>query len=107
VGGVLPGRYVSQQIPFIGINKLAAMKNFLTVFRTDFRVKIASNHYVKGIVNYARDCDSLREYAVGPGYLGAGLEYSYDTIFGPFTVNIHWSDFTKKFGVYFSAGYSF
>lgn len=107
VGGVLPGRYVSQQIPFIGINKLAAMKNFLTVFRTDFRVKIASNHYVKGIVNYARDCDSLREYAVGPGYLGVGLEYSYDTIFGPFTVNIHWSDFTKKFGVYFSAGYSF
>lgn len=107
IGGTLPGRYVSQQIPFYGINKLAAMKNIMTVFRTDFRVKIASNHYVKGIVNYVRDCDSFREYAVGPGYVGAALEYSYDTIFGPFTVNLHWSDFTKRVGVYFSAGYSF
>lgn len=107
VGGSLAGRYVTQQIPFVGINKLAAMKNILTVFRTDFRVKIASNHYVKGIVNYARDCDTFREYAVGPGYFGAAMEYSYDTIFGPLTLNVHWSDFTHRFGFYLSAGYSF
>ena len=107
VGGMLPGRYVTQQIPFVGINKLAAMKNILTVFRTDLRVKVANNHYLKGIVNYARDCDSFQRYAVGPGYWGTALEYSYDTIFGPFTVNVHWSDFTNRFGVYLSAGYNF
>ena len=107
IGGSLAGRYVGQQIPFIGMGKLAAMKNVLTVYRTDLRVKIAKNHYVKGIVNYARDCDSFSEYAVGPGYFGTALEYSYDTIFGPFTFNLHWSDFTKRVGFYISAGYSF
>lgn len=107
VGGTLESRYVDQQIPFIGINKLAAMKNILTVFRADFRVKIARNHYVKAIANYARDCDSFMSYGVGPGHFGAGLEYSYDTILGPLSANVHWSSFTGKAGFYISAGYSF
>ena len=107
VGGSLASRYVDQQIPFIGINKLAAMKNILTVFRTDFRVKIARNHYVKAIANYIRDCDAFRSYGIGPGYFGAGLEYSYDTILGPLSANVHWSSFTKSAGFYISAGYNF
>lgn len=107
LGGSLPGRYVNQQIPFYGINKLAAMKNILTVYRTDLRVNLAKNHYITAIANYARSCDFLISYAVGPGYMGAALEYSYDTIFGPLTANIHWSDFTGKVGFFISAGYSF
>ena len=35
MGGSMPGRYVDQQMPFIGVNNLSAMKNILTVFRTD------------------------------------------------------------------------
>lgn len=107
IGGTLAGRYVDQQIPFIGINKLAAMKNILTIFRADLRVKIARNHYVKAIANYARDCDYFMSYGVGPGHFGAGLEYSYDTILGPLSANVHWSSFTGKAGFFISAGYSF
>lgn len=107
MGGSLAGRYVDQQIPFIGINKLAAMKNVLTVFRADLRVKIARNHYVKAIANYARDCDSFMNYATATGHFGAGLEYSYDTILGPITTNIHWSSLTKRAGFYIGAGFSF
>ena len=107
MGGNLPGRYVNQQIPFYGINKMAAMKNILTVYRADIRVKLAKNHYITAIANYARSCDFLISYAVGPGYRGAALEYSYDTIFGPLSANIHWSDFTGKVGFYISAGYNF
>ena len=98
---------MDQQIPFVGINKLAAVRNILTVFRTDFRTRIAKNHYLTGILNYARDCDDFREYGVGTGYFGAAVEYSYDTIFGPLTANLHWSDYTGKVGFYISAGYSF
>ena len=107
VGGNLPGRYVDQQIPFYGINKLAAMKNILTVYRADLRVNPAKNHYITAIANYARSCDFLISYAVGPGYWGAAIEYSYDTIFGPLSANVHWSDFTGKVGFFISAGYSF
>ena len=107
MGGSMPGRYVDQQMPFIGVNNLSAMKNILTVFRTDYRFKVAKNHYVTVIFNYARDCDRFEDYAVGEGYFGAAAEYSYDTIFGPITFNVHWSNLSKNVGIYLSAGYSF
>ncbi len=107
IGGSLEGRYIDQQMPFLGITNLSAMKNILTVYRTDFRVKLARNHYATAIVNYARDCDGFKGYVEGLGYFGAALEYSFDTIFGPLTANVHWSNITKKVGVYLSAGYNF
>lgn len=107
IGGSLAGRYVDQQMPFIGVNHLSAMKNILTLFRTDFRFTLARNHYLTGIVNYARDCDYFKDYTAGLGYFGAGIEYSYDTIFGPLSANLHWSNMTNKIGFYISAGYNF
>lgn len=107
IGGSLPGRYVDQQLPFIGIMNLHAMKNFLTMARVDLRFKIMKNHYVSGIVNYARDCDRIVDYLVGLGHFGAGLEYAYNTIFGPLKANIHWSSLTHRPGFYVSAGYNF
>lgn len=107
MGGSLPGRYVDQQIPFIGITDLAAMKNIITVYRMDLRFRLARNHYLTGIVNYARDCDTFRDYTEGLGYFGAGAEYSFDTIFGPLSANVHWSNMTHKVGVYLSAGFNF
>ena len=107
LGGSLAGRYVDQQIPFIGITNLSAMKNILTVFGMDMRVRLARNHYLTGIVNYARDSDSFIGYGKGLGYFGAGIEYAFDTIFGPIKGNFHWSNITNKVGVYLSAGFDF
>ncbi len=107
MGGSLEGRYVDQQMPFYGITNLSAMKNILTVYRADMRFRVARNHYLTGIVNYARDCDRFVDYAKGLGYFGAAIEYSYDTVFGPVSANVHWSNITNKFGVYVSAGYNF
>jgi NTE family protein len=107
IGGSLQGRYLDQQIPFLGVTNLHAMKNFLTIYRADLRLRLAKNHYLTGTVNYARDCDTLKEYPYGSGYTGAALEYSFDTIFGPLSANVHWSDLTRKVGFYLSAGYSF
>ncbi len=107
IGGSLSGRYIDQQIPFHGITNLSAMKNILTIYRADLRYRVARNHYVTGIVNYAKDCYVFTNYLDGPGYFGAALEYSFDTIFGPLTANVHWSNITNKVGLYLSAGYSF
>lgn len=107
IGGSLAGRYVDQQLPFIGITNLVAMKNILTLYRTDFRFRLAKNHYFTATVNYVRDCDRFEQYIDGPGYFGAGIEYAYDTIFGPLAADVHWSDITGKVGVYLSVGYNF
>ena len=107
MGGSMAGRYMDQQIPFIGISNVSGMRNILTVFRTDFRFNVAKNHYVTGIMNYARDCDTFSSYGSGLGAFGAGVEYSYDSIFGPMTANIHWSSLTKRIGFYIGLGYNF
>ncbi len=107
MGGSIQGRYVDQQIPFIGINEISTMRNILTVFRTDYRFRVAKNHYVTGILNYARDCNGFKDYAKGLGYFGAGLEYSFDAFFGPVSANIHWSNLSKKAGFYINIGYYF
>ena len=107
VGGSLPSRYLDQQMPFIGVTHLSAMENILTIYRADLRFKVTKNHYVTGIVNYLRDSDTFKTYAEGSGFIGFGAEYSYDTIFGPLTADIHWSSLTGKVGFYISAGYNF
>ena len=107
IGGSLPGRYIDQQMPFLGVTNLHAMENILTIYRADFRFTLARNHYLTGTINYARDSDLLKNYPYGPGYTGMALEYSFDTIFGPLSANVHWSDLTGKVGFYLSAGYSF
>ena len=107
IGGSLPGRFVDQQIPFMGVTNLVAMENIMTMFRTDFRFTMARNHYVTGTVNYVRDSQYFKGYGEGAGHFGAGIEYSFDTIFGPLSANVHWSDLTGKVGVYLSAGFNF
>ena len=107
VGGSLAGRYVDQQVPFMGVNNLHAMKNIMTMARMDFRFTVAKNHFLTGIFNYVRDCDYFRDYVSGSGYFGAGVEYAFDTIFGPLKANVHWSNMTRKVGFYVSAGFDF
>ena len=107
IGGSLPGRFVDQQIPFMGVTNLVAMENIMTLFRTDFRFRFAKNHYVTGVLNYVHDSPDFLSYGKGRGNFGAGLEYSFDTIFGPLSANVHWSEFTGKVGVYLSAGFNF
>lgn len=107
IGGSLAGRYIDQQIPFIGITNMAVTKNIMAMARADFRINVARNNYITGIVNYVHDADSFRELYPGRGFWGAGIEYAYDTIFGPISANIHWSDITDKVGLYLSVGFNF
>ncbi len=107
IGGSLAGRYLDQQLPFPGVSSTAVAKDILTVYRADLRVHVGKKHYITGIVNYLRDSDTFAGYIYGPGYFGAALEYSYDSIIGPLTANVHWSNITNRVGVYLSIGCNF
>lgn len=107
MGGSMPGRYVSQQIPFYGFSNIAIMNRILTTFRTDLRFNVAKNHYITGIFNYARDSDTFKTYLQGNNTYGAAIEYSYNTFFGPISANLHWSSLTEKVGFYVGIGYNF
>ena len=111
MGGSLAGRYLEQQMPFIGIDNAAAMKKILGIARADFRFKLYRNNYLSGIYNYSLTTNSFKDMEDwGEGvlsYHGFGLQYTYNSIVGPLCFNVHWSDYTHKVGAYFSLGFDF
>ena len=111
IGGSMAGRYLDQQIPFIGINNAAAMQNILGVVRMDWRLKLLKNNYLTAIANYAFTCEELSDFKNWDtdvaGHLGCGLQYTYNTIVGPLCFNVHWSSYTHNIGMYFSLGFDF
>lgn len=111
IGGSMAGRYLDQQIPFIGINNAAAMQKILCVARADWRVKLLKNNYLTAIANYALSCDEISAFKNWnedvAGYLGCGLQYTYNSIVGPLSLNVHWSSYTHNVGLYLSLGFDF
>lgn len=119
VGGSLAGRYSDHQLPFVGLNGIYPSNyNNLSIARCDVRFHILRKHYVTGIFNYLETADAFSDYfnrerqpnTIVPeavGAFGAALKYTYASKMGPLSLDVHWSDYTKKVGLYLSLGYEF
>lgn len=107
MGGLEAGRYVDQQFAFVGTQSLNIFRQHLTALRCDLRANVYGSHYVSLMANYARDCENLKDYFVGPGHFGAGLQYSFKSMIGPISASVYWSSYTKSVGAYVSLGYYF
>ncbi len=107
MGGLIPGRYVDQQIAFIGINNAVYRRNYLMTARVDLRWNFFKNMYATATGNYGYDFVNFQRFTQGQSVWGVGLEYAYDSIVGPLRANLHWNTLTKKVGFYLSLGYDF
>ncbi|MEF9985963.1 MAG: patatin-like phospholipase family protein [Bacteroidales bacterium] len=108
-GGDEPGRYIAQQLPFIGINYANIVDKSIAILRLDLRGRIGKKHYIYALSNYARSGADYGEMfrSIGVGYWGVGFKYAYSTPLGPIAFNVHWSDYNYKVGAYVSLGYYF
>ncbi len=107
LGGDMQGRYVSQQIPFIGISNAAFRRNNVAMLRMDARYRIGKNHYISAMGNVSYDWDTFDTFENGELVGGMGLGYGYDSIMGPLKFQLHWSTLTHRLGGYLSFGYNF
>ena len=109
VGGIVPGRYFRQQLPFVGIPYAIVAKGSVAIARVDLRQRIGKNHYVYAIANYLRTGETFGSLFTNDvrDIWGFGLKYSFDSPVGPFSFNIHWSDYEHKVGAYVSLGHYF
>ena len=107
IGGDMRGRYLEQQLPFIGIASARIMDNYLALARLDARYRIGNNNYVSVMGNVTYDFHDFSTYSDGNASWGVGLGYSYNSIAGPFKAQLYWSSVLKKLGVYLSFGYNF
>ena len=121
IGGAEMGRYIDQQLPFIGVNKISLAFNNVGIARLDIRTRVYKNHYVTGIVNYARSSvdmnnffkekdelqwGSLYDYNAS-NWWGAGIRYYIDTKLGPLNFDVSSSNISKNVNLYFSIGHYF
>ena len=107
IGGYLPGRYMEQQTPFIGLLGSEFMHRMLTMARIEVRQTLAPDLYLSGTVNYAHSANHLNETFDERGIWGFGMAFTYNTTFGPLMLSGHWNDRHHRFGAYFSLGYDF
>ncbi len=108
-GGNMDGRYAEQQMSFVGTTNVIPAESIMTKFRTDFRFRVARNHYVTGIFNYLRDARDFKTYVTedARNFFGVALDYSYDTLLGPISAGLTWSNVVKNVGFYLSFGFNF
>ena len=121
IGGTEMGRYIDQQLPFIGINNISLSFNNIAIARADIRTRIFKNHYLTAIVNYARSSIDMKNFFKeketlvwnelysynSSNWYGAGIRYSIDTKIGPISFDVSSSNISKKVNLHFSLGYYF
>jgi NTE family protein len=121
IGGTEMGRYIDQQLPFIGVNNISMAFNNVAITRLDIRTRLFKNHYLTAMVNYARSGVDIQNFFKERGELqwselydynasnwwGAGIRYSIDTKVGPLNFDISSSNISKRVNLYFSFGYFF
>ena len=107
LGPDFAGRYIEQQLPFLGLNDCVVVRDHLSMLRMDARVRLWKNHYISAAGNAAYTFNGFDRIEDGEFLFGAGIGYAYNSIAGPFKAVLHWSNITKYVGLYLSFGYHF
>lgn len=108
VGGILPSRYMPQQMPFVGIQHIELCENSMMVGALEARFTIAKNHYVSAVGNLLIENDNFaRMFRFEDTLAGFGLKYTYHTSLGPLTVLASGTNRNPLGGIYVSFGKNF
>ncbi|MEG1729230.1 MAG: patatin-like phospholipase family protein [Bacteroidaceae bacterium] len=110
LGGNIRGRYMPQQIPFVGIERAELAASTLIVAGLQLRQKIWKNQYITATGNYGRSSDKLHQlFNGGQSYdlVGAEIGYLYNSLLGPVEIQLNWSNQTKSVGWYAGFGFVF
>ena len=109
VGGLVAGRSVDYQIPFIGITR--GMRNhygYLLSPQLNLQFRLNHNNYLTARSGLLLDSPSsvIGVFSMESNDYAFGLEFDRKTVAGPLRIGFSWSE-RNHFGGYFSFGYDF
>lgn len=113
VGGVIQGRYIDGQMPFIGFGNIYRAEPYAAVANLGLRLKVGEKLFFTGTGGCFKDAESPSDFIQSfmPDFWGAGFEMAYVTPIGPFRILGTWSDrmhnVLQDIGVYVSLGFDF
>ncbi len=104
VGGRYAGRYMEQQLPFVGVGNVEIFRNSVMMARLNLRTRLWKYHYLTVKTNCAIvGNDFFDMFTFDDDLIGYGIEYSYRTPVGPLMLEV--SGRGDKFGaVYLGFG---
>jgi NTE family protein len=107
IGGEVAERFLSQQLPFVGINNVQLTGNALVVGSLKLRQRMGSIHYLTLTQNYALSADKWNHLNRGDTMYGFGVGYGMNSMFGPLEASLNYANHADKVSLYINLGYYF
>lgn len=105
IGGTIQGRYLAQQLPFIGIQNIELCENSIIIAAIKIRYDLFKKHHFTLHSNFMSQHDYFGNMFEFQDILwGFGLEYSYQTSLGPLSVLVSGTNKNPWGGIYLSLG---
>lgn len=107
VGGETAGRYLPQQLPFAGINRVEIFDNAVAVARIQLRQRIGGRNYITLTGNYALHDNDFFHLLKGKSVWGGSLGYAYNSIAGPLSATFSMSNQNTHLQFFMNLGFNF
>ena len=107
VGGKFDSHYLPQQIALPGSGGMEILKNSFLKLQADIHYQLTSKQHVYANFNVAVHNDKALKIFDGKYFTGANIGYSHLTVVGPLTVEIGYTDLSKKVHAYLGIGHYF
>ena len=108
VGGFIPNRYTERQMPFFGFpNGYRNTRPFSSTVQLDFRFRIANKNFVTARCGAFTDNYALKDFFLFTPILAYGLEFSRQTIVGPFRLAVQYCPWMTGVTAYAGIGFNF
>ena len=107
VGGQWDNQYVNQQISLQGLQGMEIFKKSVVKTQVNLKYNINKSHGIQLALDYTLQHDNPLQILKGKAIFGGSLGYLYNTLIGPITLRLSYSDRTKEIYPYISAGYYF
>ena len=113
IGGVISGRYIEHQMPFIGFGNIYKAGPYAAVANLSARLRIGEKLFFTATGGAIREANSVEDFLSSylPTQWGAGAEIGYVTPIGPIKLLGTWSerthDIMQDAGLYVSVGFDF
>lgn len=107
VGGGMTAKYLPQQLPFVGISNFELVRNTLLVFDVKMRYEILNRNYVTLLAAVLAEQDKIKHMDKANYLEGFGLQYSYDSKFGPVEALLSYSPHCRRPYFFVSVGFDF
>ena len=107
LGGDYQPDLYTYQFPFQGLRFAQVLSKNVVVFGAGLRYHVYKRHYVSFLPNIAAACDYFIFKDKTNYILGGGINYTYNSIFGPLQYTLSYSNQSKTLISFLSLGYRF